>query len=98
MPDEIMTEVSAMVPDNRADEVVAAFEELLRAPMPDGLVRTELLRGRDGRWSINTLWRDQDALDGMRIGTTTAAAPALFRKFGAEPSLRVYKVQARYSS
>ena len=48
LPGEIMTEVSATVPGDAPGDVLAVFAELTRRPLPDGLVRTELLAGRDG--------------------------------------------------
>ncbi len=98
MSGEIMTEVSAVVSDTRAGEVAAAFAELAQQPLPDGLLRTELLAGGDGDWKIQSLWRDQAALDGMRAGTEPPAAPALFRRVGAEPVLRIYRLQARHTA
>jgi quinol monooxygenase YgiN len=96
MAGEVMTEVSAIVSAERADEVPAMFSELARRPLPDGLIRTELLSGRDGEWKIQSLWRDQAALDAMRAGPEPPAAPALFRRVGAEPVLQIYDVQARH--
>jgi hypothetical protein len=98
MPDEIMTVVSAIVSDERAGEVPAAFAALARRPLPDGLLRTELLAGRDGEWKIQSLWRDQAALDAMRAGAEPPAAPALFRQLGAEPELRIFNVRARHAA
>lgn len=95
---EIMTEVSAIVAGERADNVPAAFAELAQRPLPDGLLRTELLAGRDGEWKIQSLWRDQAALDAMRAGAEPPAAPALFRQLGAEPVLRIYEVRARHTA
>jgi quinol monooxygenase YgiN len=92
----ILTEVSAVIPANNADAVVPAFEELLTKPLPEGLLRTELLRGSDGEWRIHSLWRDQDALDAMRAGPEPPAAPALFRRLGGEPTLRVYRIPAAF--
>ena len=57
MPGEVMTEVSAIIPADRADDVPAAFAELAQRPVPDGLLRTELLAGREGEWKIQSLWR-----------------------------------------
>lgn len=96
MSGEIVTEVSAVVSDELASEVLAAFEYLLQRPLPDGLVRTELLAGPDGEWSIHSLWRDQAALDEMRAGSEPPAAPTLFRQLGAEPVLRIYRVRATH--
>jgi Antibiotic biosynthesis monooxygenase len=97
MPGEIMTEVSAVVAGERAGEVLAAFAELAQRPLPEGLLRTELLEGGDGRWKIQSLWRDRAALDAMRAGSEPPAAPALFRRLGAEPELRIYILQARHT-
>jgi len=98
MPGEIMTEVSAIVATERADEVPPAFTELTQRPLPEGLLRTELLAGPNGEWKIHSLWRDQAALDAMRAGAEPPAAPALFRRLGAEPVLRIYHLRARHTS
>jgi hypothetical protein len=52
MSGEIMTEVSAIIPAERADDVPAAFAELTQRPLPDGLLRTELLAGCEGEWKM----------------------------------------------
>ena len=88
---QILTEVSAQV--NEGD-VLAEFAQLLNSPLPDGLLRTELLRGPDGEWRIQSLWRNQAALDAMRAGTEPPAAPALFQRLGATPVLRILTVEA----
>lgn len=98
MPGEIMTEVSAVVPRARAGDVPAAFAALAQQPLPGGLLRTELLAGQDGEWKIQSLWRDQAALDAMRASPGPPAAPALFRQLGAEPELRIYKLRARHTT
>ena len=89
----VLTEVAAQVVPERVPEVVPAFTALLRAGLPDGLVRTELLEGPDGVWRIQSLWRDQAALDAVRAGPAPPAAPTLFRSLGAEPTLTVLRVQ-----
>ena len=98
MPGEVMTEVSAIIPADRADDVPAAFAELAQRPLPDGLLRTELLAGREGEWKIQSLWRDQATLDAMRAGAEPPAAPALFRRLGAEPVLHIYDMRARHTA
>jgi hypothetical protein len=95
MSQQILTEVSAQVPEDRADEVLAAYDGLLSRPLPEGLVRTELLRRRNGEWRIHSLWRDQTALDAMRASGEPPAAPALFRQLGAQPMLHVYRLERR---
>jgi quinol monooxygenase YgiN len=88
----VLTEVAAEVAPERAAEVVPAFTALLKAGLPEGLLRTELLEGPSGVWRIQSLWRDQAALDAMRAAPEPPAAPTLFRSLGAEPVLTVLKV------
>ena len=75
-----------------------AFAALAQRPLPDGLLRTELLAGWDGEWKIQSVWRDRAALNAMRAGAEPPAAPALFRQFGAEQVLRIYDLRARHTS
>lgn len=89
----VMTEVRSAVDGSREAELVAGFEALLAQPLPEGLVRTELLRGEEG-WRIQSLWRDRQALAAMRASTDEPAAPALFRSVGAEPELVILEVRA----
>lgn len=92
----VLTEVSAVVDPASEERLLAAFGELVAKPVPDGLLRTELLRGSDHTWRIETLWRDRAALDAMRAGTEPPAAPALFRSVGADPTLTVFEVAAAH--
>ncbi|HET7724309.1 MAG TPA: hypothetical protein VFK68_06695 [Propionibacteriaceae bacterium] len=94
---KVMTEVTAVVDAEQESSLVEGFRRLLDGPKPDGLERTELLRGRDGSWRIQTLWRDQQALDAMRAAPEPPAAPTLFRQVGAEPSLQILVVEATTS-
>jgi hypothetical protein len=96
MSQRILTVVSATVDPSREAELLAGFRSLLTAPAPDGLMRTELLRGATGTWRIQTLWRDQDALDKMRAATEAPAAPQLFRRVGADPSLEIFEVMVEH--
>ncbi|AUG80960.1 hypothetical protein CFP65_6298 [Kitasatospora sp. MMS16-BH015] len=94
MGGQVLSEVSAVVPNDREAELVTSYRELIAGPLPDGLVRTELLRGADGAWRIQSLWRDKAALEAVRANPKLAAAPKLFRDVGAEPQLSVYQVTA----
>jgi hypothetical protein len=96
MPGQVLTEVSAVVAPEQGPALLAAYLELIELPMPDGLLRTELLHGPEGHWRIQTLWRDHAALDAMRAGPTPPAAPRLFREVGAEPMLTVFDMAANY--
>jgi len=92
MAGQVLTEVSAVVAPGREAELLAAYRALVAGPLPDGLVRTELLGGQDGRWRIHTLWRDRAALDAMRAAPDPPAAPRLFREVGAEPELAIFDI------
>jgi quinol monooxygenase YgiN len=92
MSPHVLTVVSAVVAEEGRERLIAGFRELVAGPMPDGLLRTELLQGAEGRWRIQTLWRDQEALEAMRAGPEPPAAPALFRRVGSKPSLEIWAV------
>jgi hypothetical protein len=96
MPEHILTDVSATVDSEKHQQLVAAFQALGAEPMPDGLVRTELLRGREGLWRIQTLWRDREALDAMIASSEVPAARRLFQDVGATSALQVYEVRAEH--
>ncbi|MCH7230927.1 hypothetical protein L0U85_08700 [Glycomyces sp. L485] len=95
MTDQVLTEVSAVVAPEREADLLAAYRDLVEGPLPDGLVRTELLSGYDGHWRIQTLWRDHAALEAMRAAPEPPAAPRLFREVGAEPELALFDVMVR---
>jgi heme-degrading monooxygenase HmoA len=92
MSSPVLTVVSAAVGEDGRERLIGGFRELLKGPVPDGLLRTELLRGPGDRWRIQTLWRDREALETMRSGAEPPAAPALFRRVGGEPSLEIWEV------
>jgi quinol monooxygenase YgiN len=89
---KILTIVTADVDQARAPELIAAYEALLADGLPDGLLETQLLGDGQGHWAIHSLWRDRAALDAMRAAPEPPAAPALFRRFSAEPALAVMPV------
>ena len=90
----ILTIVSADVDQDRADHLPPEFEDLIAGGLPDGLLETRLLADGQGHWAIHSLWRDRAALDAMRASPEPPVAPALFRRFGAEPTLAVMEVLA----
>ena len=98
MNPRILTVVSATVDAGRESELLAGFHSLIGAPVPDGLLRTQLLRGDGGDWQIPSLWIDRDALDRMRASSEPPAAPRLFRSVGADPSLRILEVTVEHGS
>jgi quinol monooxygenase YgiN len=88
----ILTIVTADVDENRAQELVVAYKEMLDEGLPDGLLETRLLGDGQGHWAIHSLWRDRAALDAMRAAPEPPAAPRLFRRFSAEPALAIMPV------
>jgi hypothetical protein len=94
MAGQILTVVSASVDPTREADLAAAYETVLRAGLPDGLLATALMRGDGNRWQIATLWRDQAALDAMRAAAETPAAQRVFRQVDAEPTLAMFEVIA----
>jgi heme-degrading monooxygenase HmoA len=95
----VVSEVSAVVRPEQEDEFLAGVREMVTLPRPDGLLRTELLRGSDGQWRVQTLWRDLDALAASRVTPEPPrTAPHVFRSVGAEPSLEILEVELAYDS
>ena len=74
-PPQVLTSVTLAVPPDRDGDVVAAYRDLTAdGPRPDGLLRSELLRGQGGRWLVQTLWRDRDAVLAARQSGAPPAA------------------------
>jgi quinol monooxygenase YgiN len=88
----VLTIVSADVDQSQAEELIAAYETLLAEGLPEGLLQTQLLGDGQGHWAIHSLWRDHAALDAMRAAPEPPAAPALFRRFSADPALAIMPV------
>lgn len=88
----ILTIVTANVHEGRAQDLIAAYKMLLAGNLPDGLLETQLLGDGKGHWAIHSRWRDLAALDAMRAATDPPAAPMLFRRFSAQPSLAIMNV------
>ena len=94
---KIMTAVSAVVPEEREAEFLEGYRALNRTSKPDGLLRTELLRGSAGAFVIQTVWRDRDALMAARDPDTPPAALALLDTVGASHSHDVLTVEEEYA-
>lgn len=88
----VLTIVSADVDQHRADDLTAEFQKLLDGGLPEGLLQTRLLADGQGHWAIHSQWRDRAALDAMRAAAEPPAAPALFRRFAAAPTLVVMDI------
>jgi heme-degrading monooxygenase HmoA len=96
MNPHILTVVTATIDPDRGDELLAGFQKLAAAPIPDGLLRTQLLQGANSEWIIQSLWRDRDALDNMRAASEPPAAPRLFHSVGADPSLQIFEIMIEH--
>ena len=97
-PRNIVTAVDAVVPRNREAELVEGFRRLGQVGAPDGLLRTELMRGQEGRWRIQTTWRDRDALMALRASGEPPAALRLLDSVGATHTHTVFTIEDRYPS
>jgi hypothetical protein len=93
MNPHILTVVTATVDSDREGDLLAGFHSLVAGPVPDGLLRTQLLQGANRDWCIQSLWRDRNALDSMRASSEPPAAPRLFHSVGADPSLRIFEIK-----
>jgi len=69
---------------------------MMEAPKPDGLLRSELLRGQAGLWRIQTTWRDRDAIIALRQSGKPPAALELLDRLGAEHSHGVFAVEESF--
>ncbi|MDP8929558.1 MAG: hypothetical protein M3O70_13550 [Actinomycetota bacterium] len=98
MSPQIVTTVTARVDPHHESDLTTGFRDLTAGPMPDGLIRTELLRGQHGNWRIQSVWRDRDALEAVRLSTEPPAALELFRKVGADHSHEVFTLEHVYPS
>src|SRR3954451_14968523 len=96
MANPVVTVVSAIVDPVREEQLAAAYQAVLDADIPDGVLASALLRGDRSEWQITTLWGDRAALDAMglrmRAHPELPAAPRVFHEIGAQPTLSVYDV------
>ncbi|MEY9849574.1 antibiotic biosynthesis monooxygenase [Streptacidiphilus sp. MAP5-3] len=92
----VLAEVNAKVAAEHEDRLIAAYRRVLARPLPDGLIQTELLRGPDGSWRVQTLWRDRAAMDAERASSEGTAAPRLFHEIDAAPEFAVFEVVAEW--
>lgn len=90
----ILTAVTLVVPPDREAELLTGYRELTAdGPVPEGLLRSELLRGEGGRWLVHTLWRDREAILAARRSGAQPAALVLAERVGAEHSHEVLTVE-----
>lgn len=84
MTKSVVTVVDATVETEREADLIDGYRSMIERERPDGLVRSELLRGQDGAWRIQSTWRDMAALQAVRSAGNPPAALALLEGIGAE--------------
>ncbi|MET0740521.1 MAG: alpha/beta hydrolase [Candidatus Nanopelagicales bacterium] len=94
----IVTSVDAKVDPAREADLLAGYAQLNAAERPAGLLRTELLRGQDGVWRIQSTWRDRESLIALRDSGVRPAAVELLERLGAEHSHAVFMVEQSYEA
>jgi hypothetical protein len=96
MGNPLITSVSATVDAAREEELTTGFRELVSKGLPEAILRSELLHGRDGTWRIQTLWRDYDALMAARNSAERPAALELFERVGSDHTHEVFTVEVSH--
>ena len=93
MKGAVVTAVDAVVPADREAELIEGFRLMAAGDSPEGLLRTELLRGQEGRWRIQTTWRDRAAVIALRARGEGPAAMRLLDSVGATHTHTVFTVE-----
>ena len=84
MSTHVITVVDATIDPARETDLLAGFRALNEGERPAGLLRSQLLRGQDGAWRIETTWDSMEALMELRRAGRPPAALALLEGLGAE--------------
>lgn len=98
MSPQVLTSVAAKVDPDRETDLLAGYRQLSAGPRPDGLLRSELLRGQDGVWQIQTTWRDLDSLRAVRMAGGRPAAIELLDSIGAEHSHSWFVIEESFQA
>lgn len=94
----VVTTIDATIQPAHEQDLLDGFRQMNDGKEPDGLVRSELLRGQGGAWRIQTTWRDRDALMALRHGGEPPAALALLDRLGADHSHAVFTVEQSHDA
>jgi heme-degrading monooxygenase HmoA len=95
---QIVTAIDAVVPEDRESDLLDGYASMNATTKPEGLVRSELLRGQNGAWRIQTTWRDLEAVIALRKSGEPPAALRLLESVGAEHTHAVFTVEQSYNS
>jgi heme-degrading monooxygenase HmoA len=98
MSTRIVTIVDANVAADREQGLLDGFRQMNEGSKPPGLLRSELLRGQNGEWRIQTVWRDMDALMAVRNSGEPPAALALLDSLGAEHSHALFTLEQSHDA
>ena len=95
---EVITFVRGKVPSSKVEEFETGYESLKKVPKPKGLIASYLLQDANDMevYMIETVWESLEALEKMR-NEKKPAAPSLFLKVGAKPTLIIYNMMNKIS-
>jgi heme-degrading monooxygenase HmoA len=94
----LVTTVDTTVPAELEQALLDEFKAMNGAAKPDGLLRSELLRGQGGAWRIQSTWRDREALLAVRNSGEPPPALALLDRLGVEHSHTFFTVEQSYGA
>ncbi|MEX5295509.1 hypothetical protein QYM41_09530 [Kocuria sp. CPCC 205268] len=93
MSAQVVTTIDTVIEAEHEEDLIEGFRRMTAGPRPEGLIRSELLRGQGGAWRIQTTWRDREALLALRATGEPPAAVALLDRLGARHSHTVHTVE-----
>ncbi len=96
MLETVVTSVDAQVDPAREADLLAGYRALTEGEQPDALLHSQLLRGQDGHWRIQSTWRDFEALRALRSSGARPAAQDLLESLGAAHSHTFFTVADVY--
>jgi hypothetical protein len=80
----VVTAIDITVDPAREADLLDGYRQMVAGPRPEGLVSSELLRGQEGAWRIQTTWRDLDTLRAARTSGARPAAADLLDRIGID--------------
>ncbi len=98
MTKEVVTAVDTHIDPDQESALIEGYERMTKESQPDGLIRSELLRGQDGAWRIQTTWRDLESLIALRKAGNPPAALVLLQGLGAEHTHGWFTVERSITS
>ncbi len=98
MSARVVTTIDANIASDLEQALLDGFRQINEGSKPPGLLRSELLRGQNGAWRIQTVWRDREALMAVRNSGEPPAALALLDHLGSEHSHEVFTVEQSHEA